>query len=92
MATLHRDLNTTQFVESVKKMAGTLERKKQLTLIIEEKTARLSELMTSIKADQAELEELNKSAAGFKQLMTDPEFSSSLSSLASFISEDNADN
>lgn len=92
MATLHRDLNTTQFVESVKKMAGTLEKVKQLTLIIGEKTARLADLMASIKADKAELEELNKTAAGFKELMADQEFSSSLSSLASFIGEDNANN
>lgn len=92
MATLHRDLNTTQFGEYIKKMAGTLERKKQLTLIIEEQTARLSELMTSIKANQAELEELNKTADGFKELIADPEFSSSLSSLANFIGEQNANN
>lgn len=92
MATLHRDLNTTQFVESVKKMAQSLEKKKQLTLIIEEKTARLADLMASIKADKAELEELNKTTDGFKELMADQEFSSSLSSLASFIGEDNANN
>lgn len=92
MATLHRDLNITQFVESVKKMAGTLEKKKHLTLIIEEKTAQLANLMASIKADQAELEELNKTVDGFKELIDDAEFSSSLSSLASFICEDNANN
>jgi septal ring factor EnvC (AmiA/AmiB activator) len=92
MAILPRDLNTTQLVESVKKMAQSLEKKKQLTLIIEEKTVKLSELMASIKADQAELEELNKTADGFKELMADPEFSSSLLALASFIGEDNANN
>jgi uncharacterized membrane protein YgaE (UPF0421/DUF939 family) len=92
MAILQRDLSNTQFVESVKRMAGTLERKKQLSLIIEEKTTKLSELIASIKADQAELEELNRTADGFKELMADQEFSSSLSSLANFISENNANN
>jgi hypothetical protein len=92
MATLQRDLDTTPFVEYLKTMAGTLEKRKQLTLIIEEKTARLADLLESIKADQAELEELNKTTDKFKKLMVNTDFSSSITYLAGFIGEENANN